>query len=45
MLSIKTISMYRYRIGIPLKKIGLLNADTIGKFNKMAANMQMNAKR
>jgi hypothetical protein len=32
-------------MGKPKMKIVLLNADTIGKFNRMAAKMQTKAKR
>lgn len=45
MLKSNTINMYTYKMGKPKMKIVLLNADIIGKFNKMAANMQTKAKR
>ncbi len=45
MLNNRTISIYKYKMGIPIIKMALLKLDTIGKFNNKAAKMQTKAKR
>jgi hypothetical protein len=45
MLNRSTISIYKYKSGIPNTKTVLLKAEMIGKFNNKAAKMQTKAKR
>lgn len=45
MVKSRTINIYKYNMGKPKMKIVLLNAETIGKFKRMAVKTQTNAKR